>query len=216
MSAKWSALVIGHSFVKRAKAFVENGLEGTDVDLRLGNCNITWDGTGGLNFPGLLAQRLKIAQLRPQVLVIDIGTVDLSAETTNEHYLAEQMYAFAKSMLSDYGVRAVFIVFICDRSPDSKYKAKQDVNQCARSYNRHIQYLCSTKLEGVFSLKLPGLCADLPFYLHKDGLHLSPNIQPPKKHSGVFKYLMGIRHGISQGLKICETISTTESQSKTV
>ena len=185
------ALVIGHSFVDRAKQFLLQGKEGTRCDLLLSDLHITWEGYSGLSLRDLdLKSHVLFAQ-RPDILLIDIGTNDLCSVSADPHRLAQSAFKAAVAFLDMPSIQCMFL--FCPRAIHSRYPARVDFNDCVDLYNVCVRELCSASISSSLPVWSQGHQADLRLYLSHDGVHLSSRPPCPAVHSGIFKYLMSVR-----------------------
>ena len=199
----FKVMVLGHSFVKRAKDFVHSGLEDTTDNLHLEDVDFHWNGFGGLTLPLLELKSHLLYATRPDILVLDIGSNDLCDDFIDPHALALNVYNVANSFLHVSSITCIFILDISYRSIQSSYSARQDFNACADIYNSKLHYLCSSNIAPIFPASLRGLKDNFEDYLHTDGVHLSVNPHPGTSHSGTFKYLMSVRRAVVNGVHYC-------------
>ena len=76
-----TALILGHSFVKRLKQDLIASFDARDFKLR-GTASVHLHGIGGRTVPTLRANDLSVVKdLAPEVLILEIGTNDLSCST---------------------------------------------------------------------------------------------------------------------------------------
>ena len=75
-----SVLILGHSFVKRLKRDLRSNFDprADGKFKRWGNLSVLFHGVGGCTVPKLLSSDLHVvAQIAPDVLILEIGTNDL-------------------------------------------------------------------------------------------------------------------------------------------
>ena len=189
------AVVFGHSFVSRAKSFVNIGLEDTDRNLNLMDFDIKWMGFGGAKVDTLDWKCYKLCRVQPDAVVLDIGSNDLVNRSCSPDELASRVYDLAISILGTVeSVQKVIVLDICCRSPTSRYPARRDFNECAQTYNEAIRDLCHDGDGRVCVAPLKGL-GDYQQYLSEDGVHLSQTTATTQ-HSGTFHYAMAIRRAL--------------------
>ena len=197
------ALIIGHSFIKRADKFVRQGREDTDINLRLQDVSLTWKGYSGLTTSFLDLKSHIVYSVNPDIVVVDIGSNDLSNSKVIPSKLARRVYSLALSLLQVSQVKCVFLLDICPRGVWARFPARRDFNAAADLYNLAIRALCERYNHPIFPAPLRGLRRDIAYYLSKDGVHLGHSIPRGLSHSGIFKYTLSIRRAIVRGIEFC-------------
>ena len=199
----FSAVVIGHSFVRCAKKIVTAHLEGTCHNLRLTDFTINWLCYSGLTINQLDWKSHRLYHLKPDIVIIDIGTNDLSADGICPNELAWQVCGVA-SFIYDLvpSVKVVFILDIYRRARWCTYPTQQDFNQCVIQYNLEWRRLCHISTLPVYAAPLKGLDV-YRLYLSSDGVHLCRRKHRHSSHSGIFHYVMAIRRALVRCSHLC-------------
>lgn len=196
------ALIVGHSFVRRTYHFAHSGLEGTSPDCHLKDLTINWHGRGGLSVHRLNAHLPALLALRPHLLVLDIGTNDLSPPGVCPVQLARLVYGAAHWLVASIPpLRFVFILDICKRAPSSCYPCRPDFNHAVYVFNHELRQQIMAHGGPVCCVPLKGLDDHLS-YLSADGVHLTSRVPRGKTHSGVFHHFMAIRRALIKGVSL--------------
>jgi hypothetical protein len=192
MSSKPVVLVLGHSFVRRLVKFTQNRTESTATDMGLrDSCTVVYHGISGGRLSHLWDEIDFIANLSPQIVILDVGTNDL-ASSSSPGNLANAILAFANHLHVQCKVRVIYIAHIFPRAPHAA-RTPPDFNERAHTYNAALKSLCTDSHTTIFSFYFTGLIENWPAYLLHDGVHLS--IAPPYgfSHSGTYKYFRAIK-----------------------
>lgn len=105
-------LVLGHSFIRRFHRLVNNPCEvDFPVNLDLSECLVKYYGFGGMLIDDLFAERVvgAVKLHRPNVVILQIGGNDLSAQSSQAITLARRLVDFAIVLRDTYNVQAVII-----------------------------------------------------------------------------------------------------------
>ena len=119
------ALILGHSFVKRAGLFVKQGREDTSQHLHLQDVSVVWTGYSGITVPFLELKSHILFAVKLNILVLDIGSNDLADSSVIPSKLARQVYSLALHFLKVARVQCIFIVDICPRATQAWYPARR-------------------------------------------------------------------------------------------
>ena len=102
-----SAVIIGHSFVKRAQRYI---LESRTSMLRLKQySHVYFHGIGGLKIHNVEEELHMISDLDCKICILDVGSNDLCQSSNDIYKLAEQLFDIALKIVSKYGVKVVLM-----------------------------------------------------------------------------------------------------------
>lgn len=119
-------LILGHSYVRRLGEFVHNS--SMDVSPNFGipltRCRITYSGYGGATvhrLHGVL--RKEVAQARPDVVLLQIGSNDVRSNDDDPKLLADSIIDFARRVNREFGIEHVIVsqLFLRNQSTCSQY-----------------------------------------------------------------------------------------------
>jgi hypothetical protein len=196
----YTAVVVGHSFVRRAGDFARVSRELISPNLGLSDFQIHWLGYGGLRVDGLGSDEIftSIAGLQPSVLILDIGTNDLGNLHLDPFDLAKSVIAIAGGFYHCFpSIQCVYILEVCRRE-NVNGRRPPGFNQRVHQYNRALSSLCGVCEAPIVKCSLKGITADYRRYLSSDGVHLSSRPSRGCSHSGIFKYLMVIKSALGR------------------
>ena len=138
--SKFNALVIGHSFVSKTQDFVFEHIEDTVPDCHLSDFNVDWHGRGGLKLHHLDTLIPTFLNNRYDILVLDIGTNDLSDSHVCPIQLARLVFGAAHWILTCLPtVQFIFILDIYRRACYSRYSYREDFNDATATYNAELR-----------------------------------------------------------------------------
>ena len=93
-----SALIIGHSFVRRMRDHVWHN---DSLNLGLDQFSeVHWHGVGGMTLQSLWQESSLIVSLAPHVLVLDIGSNDLCSRSVSAGNLVSDLFLFVHHILA--------------------------------------------------------------------------------------------------------------------
>ena len=185
-----TAVVIGHSFPRRLAFYIkQKGLD--NFQLPSSHFSINVFGIGGLLISSLVSKQFNfVAQYAPQLVIMDIGTNDLSSPSSNPSTLANQVYSSAQVLCADYGLQQVVLLPILHRHVHiGRYPCRGDFNTKADEYNNILLQLThqGPNPRQVQFWRHQGLTADCLPHL-SDGVHLSPK--------GMGKYFHSVKKAV--------------------
>ena len=169
--------------------------------MQLVDFNIKWIGFGGITVDKLDWKTYKVCQVQPDIVILDIGTNDLSNRDVCPRSLAREVFELACSLTRVVdSVKAVYVMNIFPRDPYSRYPARQDFNDCVETYNEELTAYCTASDMDIYPVSMKRV-TDYDKYLSKDGVHLT---QTPSTttHSGMFHYVMAIRRSLVKGARL--------------
>lgn len=150
-SDRVSCLSYGHSWVRRLTRHVLHEVPG---GMQLNNVELFWHGVSGMCMYRMWQDSYIIANLQPDIVILDIGTNDLAHPFCDPVMLAQDILRFARSLIDNNGVRQVMILPIFNRWEEhALYPARPDFNQQARIYNIELSQLIQSGIYG------PHICA---------------------------------------------------------
>ena len=190
-----NVMLYGHSFVSRLYQFLTT--RGATFDLP-SNYHIHLAG-----FPGLTLDKAKlntqpIVQFNPDILILELGTNDLSHPDSIPPQLAQDILSFAVSLFDICDVQLIIINQIYFRQTEVARFTRSDFNQCASEYHDTLATLASHNPKVLCHFH-KNLQTNWHQFLNPDGVHLSPSY--PLK-SAMFRYLLSIRDAIIKGAKL--------------
>ena len=147
-------LIMGHSFVRRADQYLRNKRI-RNLHLPLSEFSVTLQGRGGA-YACHLPELYDKCNVTPDMVVIDIGTNDLSMVKTDDEAtnVAKRVYAFANTLVAR-GVKQVVILEVLPRTRPGRHGAPRSFDSLVASFNWQITRLCSQNLESPHSLVVP-------------------------------------------------------------
>ena len=187
-------MVLGHSFVARAQKHLLS--KGDDnCAMHPGSHNVVLKGKGGAHANDIMPlfhQR----SVTPHLVIIDIGTNDLTNHRITTHSLARQVYSTAKHIIQHYGVNQVVILEVLPRTTWGRHGAPASFSGRVARYNAMIRSLVfQNKLDVPVSFWFhQGLASSIETFI-SDGVHMN--------NAGLIKYIKSIRRII---LKSTRTI----------
>ena len=110
-------LVFGHSFVKRLnRSLIKNRGSYHNLGLNYEFAEVHWLGVGGLSVKNARAEQLIVVEhIRPDVVYVELGTVDLSDDELGPEEVASALHELALDMLA-LDVKRVIIGQVLFRS----------------------------------------------------------------------------------------------------
>jgi hypothetical protein len=194
-------LVLGHSFVRRLHDFASSGSEGTSADFGFpASCEVFFRGRGGRLVHHLWAELDAISDIAPEIVILDIGTNDLSSSTAPPGEIAYSVFFFAQHLVEQCAVKAIHIAQVFRRLPDSA-RTPHNFNELVFTYNDALRSLCrhghtrSSPLP-IFMFFFKGMSSDWASYLDQHGIHFNVLPAPGFSHSGSYKYYRAIKSSI--------------------
>ena len=173
-------LLMGHSFIKRLAVFAGRH-RSLGLDLRPSQYEIYFHGISGLTLPGLLGELDMVLTLQPHIVVLEIGTNDLSV--ADPASLSVQVVNFAEMLLHRCGVGQVISQVIYRDTAKCRYRVPAHFNDRVSQYNQAVLQLTASKSKvhfwrhrGVWSAWQSLLC---------DGVHYNETGQ--RKYFNIIK-----------------------------
>ena len=164
-----AAIIIGHSFVKRAQRYV---LDSKTSMLHLTQfSNVFFHGVGGLKIEHVRDELHMIKDLECSVCILDVGSNDLCKDSVDVNHVAQELFKIANEIVDSYGVKVIIF---------------QQFNRVRRTYtevfnaritilNRLIRNLCKNhNRSGMISCHiLQNMWSSWKDLLISDGTHLT-------------------------------------------
>ena len=177
-------LVLGHSFVTRAERHLLSKGD-NNCAMHPGSHNVVLKGRSGAHIRDIIPL-FQQRSVTPHLVIIDIGTNDLTNNRITTHSLANQVYSTAKHLIDHYGVERVVILEVLPRTTWGRHGAPISFAGRVSRYNAMIRSLV---FRGKLSVPVtfwyhPGLSISPDTFI-LDGVHLNP--------SGLAKYIKSIR-----------------------
>ena len=189
-----SALIIGHSFVRRMSEFRRSH----PLDLRRQFPYIFMEGKGGQTVKGLWSEADLIRTTEPRVVVLDIGSNDLCDPIMSPVDLALNIIELAGTLLATTpGLQSVVIMQILPRGsrwrPRRGQRSLAEFNTAVFHTNTYLSDQCyQNTLPGLKFYKLRKMSVDVDAFLGRDGVHLN--------FVGQSKYRRNYRGALLQGI----------------
>ena len=168
-------LVFGHSFVRRLnKRLIKNKGAYHNLGLNFEFAEVHWLGIGGLNIKDARAEQLIVVEhLRPDVVYVELGTVDLSDIEMGPEEVASHLHELALDMMA-LGVKRVIIGQILFRDGRGIPNDTPYFNQRVLLANQILEaILHPVNTMGTRFWKHKGLWQSEYPTLVKDGVHLN-------------------------------------------
>lgn len=168
------ALIIGHSFVRRFRDFLNGGgrlSQNISRNLNLDDdCRVYISGIGGRKVDTLEHFDLdKLKVIRPKIVVLEIGSNDLGAPDINPENVGKQIISVVSRLKEEFGVRQVLVCKILPRrkQPHPSY------NQLVSELNIWLGRALDSIPNATF-WRHRGLFYNSTNVYHRDGIHLNP------------------------------------------
>lgn len=109
--------LVGHSFVRHLRDFMNNSPEDNNLRLNRQQYYVTYVAKGGLTISRLCALReFTYFVARPNIVLIQIGGIDLCCSSPNIQKLAQEILSYAQYLLHGCNVQHVVIRQILRRN----------------------------------------------------------------------------------------------------
>ena len=164
-----AAIIIGHSFVKRAQKYVLDSR--TSMFHLTQFSNVFFHGIGGLKINHVRDELQMIVDLECSVCLLDVGSNDLCRDSVNVNDVAHELFKIANEIVDTYGVKVILF-----QQFNRIRRAYTEVfNSKITIFNRLLRNLCRThNRSGMISCHiLQNMWTSWSDYLVSDGTHLS-------------------------------------------
>lgn len=166
-------LVLGHSFVRRMRDWLHRE---RDLHLGLIQAEIHYHGVGGYTLFHLWDELSLIHSLTPQVLVLDIGSNDLSYLSMSPHTFVQELHQFVLYVMQHTAVRQVAIMQVFYRNvgyvPRTHQRSLYEYNVIVREVNVLLANMCKNS-QSIHLGTIRGMWRDYPNYIKPDGVHFN-------------------------------------------
>ena len=181
-------LILGHSFIRRLRDFIEK--RPTDYDLNFGlkdSLSVHWQGVGGRTVPKLVKFDLNVVrQVQPDIVFLQVGTNDLTVKGMTPLTVGSAIEDLVRLLHDSYGVKLVCVGQTIKRRPVSNFNNKvQLLAQYLKTVLEPIPYAIYWSHRGFWR--------NASCYLSYDGVHLNGE--------GHHKLYKSIRGAIIHSLK---------------
>ena len=170
------AAIIGHSFVRRLKNYVDEDKSKHNLGLTTNSHQVTMRGGGGLRICQLQQHFDFIRRMRPEVVLIDIGTNDLDSRRKPVQVLARELFQVAAIIRDRYNVKQVVICEVFYRTPVGRYASSNpEFNEGVHEFNQACKtYAASSSpvFRNIHFWHHTGLVENWQQYI-ADGVHLN-------------------------------------------
>ena len=163
-------LIVGHSFVRRIADNVS--LRRNFVNsLTIRYSTVSFRGQGGMTVDRLHRLIPDIAMMQPDVVVVDIGTNDLSGDGVDAAVLGLRIAGLVNDIRNLPSVRVVVILPIVARMVRCRYRTRPDFEQARHRCNDAVRTAVRSR-SGVYVWRHRCLHHGERYY-HNDGVHLN-------------------------------------------
>ena len=179
-------LILGHSFIRRLKAFIEN--HPTELDLAFqisAQAAISCRGVGGRTVAQAIQYNMKLVRSQcPDIVVVQLGTNDLSSNTSLK--VGSAIEDFVHLLHDSYGVKCVCVCQTIRRRSGREFNEKVDtLTRYLRVVLEPIPYAFYWGHRGFWKAKTN--------FLASDGIHLNSR--------GQFKLYRSLRGAVLKSLR---------------
>ena len=162
------ALVLGHSFVRRLKAFSNKNRSSRNLNLE-DTCRVFLSGIGGRTVDKLIQFDLaKLHVLQPNVVVLEIGSNDLCDISSDPETIGSTIITLIDSLRVEFSVDWVVVCQILPR----KNQPYPEYNSARSSLNSWLKNTLSTTEHATF-WRHRGLARPSLNIFDVDGIHLN-------------------------------------------
>ena len=191
-------LVLGHSFIRRTLDFIKTDyLNYDNFHLRYNQVQVSFLGIGGATIQDITAklttEELDIVDVvRPELVVIQLGTKELGWHTVRPDELGEDMRLLVNELL-DRRVRRVVICKTLWRGKAGKPPTMPHYNGRVTVYNNWIKANLTADPR-VASWNHRGFTADIEKHVDKKGLHMNDygQLKLYRSYKGAILYYLSI------------------------
>ena len=188
-------LILGHSFIRRLRHFIENRPE--DLDLlfyitRPANLSISWHGVGGRTVAKTIKYDLHVVQsLRPNIVIVQLGTNDLASCSPLQ--VGSELEEFVRLLHDSYGVQFVCVCQTIRRRSAPEFNKNVNIlTRYLRVVLEPIPYALYWGHRGFWKAR--------GNFLSPDGVHLNSR--------GQHKLYRSLRGAVLQSLRFHESVDT--------
>ena len=168
-----SAVIIGHSFVKRCQRYVLQS--GTDLFRLRQYDDVFFHGIGGARVSTIEKELEIIPHLNAKCVIFDIGSNDVSDISRSTWDIAKAIVTMAGEVVSKYGA-TVIIMPQFKRIKGTGRFSKHDFNVRLEELNAHLKFLCKHAPEkNVLYHNLRNMWPIWDTLISHDGVHLTTN-----------------------------------------
>ena len=168
--------VTGHSFVRHLLLFIDNDEDNLDrynrgFNLYRENCETEFIYKSGCNIPQFVSHlEAQVIKMLPHIIIIELGTNDLSNPSVTPSKLADQLLRMSKALLKGV-TKFVIISGIINRSVTKSSIEPDAFNGKVKLYNRLMMQLCQDEPYLIFMPHSRILRGNN--VLKADGIHLN-------------------------------------------
>ena len=179
-------LILGHSFIRRLKTFIENHSTKLDLTFQISTpAVISWRGVGGRTVAQAIQYDTKVVRSKcPDIVIVQLGTNDLPFSTSLK--VGSAIEDFVRLLHDSYGVKCVCVCQTIRRRSAKKFNEKVNtLTKYLRVVLEPIPYAFYWGHRGFWNAK-----ANL---LASDGVHLNSR--------GQFKLYRSLRGAVLKSLR---------------
>lgn len=187
-TSKLKVLLLGHSFVRRFMVFCS--VENCPPNFGLSEIYLFFQGTGGRTVPTLLNYDTHaVAQVQPDILILEIGTNDLCNPSLHPATVGSAIDEACGFFISRFGVKHIVVSQILHRNspPFPDFNARVD------ALNTYLQVVLNDRNSVTFWTHRGMLYPEIPILL-SDGVHLNDagNRRLFRSYRGSIMYVLGV------------------------
>ena len=184
-------VIIGHSFVRRLESYIGEDDARSNFGLSNSTHSVKFSGIGGARIPQLRRRMQIIADEKPNVVIVDIGTNDVYNRRASVHSLVHNLFNIVHMLHTTYGVKQVIIMEMFFRTSHGRFGSRNpqfnvDVLEFNKLCKRYVE-VHSCRLRNIQFWHHVGLTNNWQQYI-EDGVHLN--------RSGLAKYYRSVRSAV--------------------
>jgi lysophospholipase L1-like esterase len=183
-------VVLGHSFVRRLKSYVEASDTRGNLGLTNDRFQVSFVHRSGMLLNCLHQYVQELKTLCPDVVLLDIGGNDLDNGQRPVSELVNQLAEFCKILKQTCGVKVVVVMEVPFRRRicRGKWANVEALNTAISEFNRACRSFCGARGNRESYTRFchhVGMVVDWAKYIHQDGVHLNA--------LGMLKYYKSVR-----------------------
>ena len=139
-----SILILGHSFVSKLRTYAHLNHGNINMGAPLDKVTVFMRGIPGAYLSGIMQEVDLIQELRPKLVILQIGSNDLSSPTVNPVSLAEEIIQFAQLILDTCNPEKVVVseIFFRDvQRASRRWQCRPDYNKAVTTTNNKLREL---------------------------------------------------------------------------
>ena len=184
-----SVLIMGHSYVRRLVEHLQRYRQ-HNLGLQPDQYFVQFAFRGGAHLDFLKAPDTlrTVRRIRPSLVLLEIGTNDLSLASTNPLILAAAVFQFARRLIDEFQVTRVVVCQIVHRFPGPRFTFPYaGFNEAVDAYNAELQRLAAGSAGSVVFWRHPRMQLQVQRFI-VDGVHFN--------FAGMKKHLNSLKHAV--------------------